>query len=253
MELDELHVDELGARAQRQGMPVRRVLPGIRGDLVGLAHAARGQHDRLGAERDEASRLAPVSESAHDAAAIHQEPGHGALHVDFQALMDAVILQCADHLEAGAVSDVREPRRGMPAEVPLQDPSVLGAVEDRAPVLELADAVGGLLRVELGHAPVVEQLPAEHRVLEVDLPGIVGVHVRERRGHAPFRHHRVRFSEQGLADHADFGTLRGRLDGRAKTRAAGSDHQHVHVVGLEAIGRHRSLTSCQMPIERRRT
>ena len=68
----------------------------------------------------------------------------------------------------------------MSAEIALEDPSVLGAVEHGAPVLELPDAVGRLLRVELRHAPVVEHLAAQHRVLEVDLPGIARVHVRQR-------------------------------------------------------------------------
>jgi hypothetical protein len=55
-----------------------------------------------------------------------------------------VLLERADHLEAGAVADVREARVPMTAEVALEDEPVLGAVEERAPLLELEDAVGRL-------------------------------------------------------------------------------------------------------------
>ena len=76
-------------------------------------------------------RCAPPSSSR-----VHERR----LHVDVDALVDAVILERADHLEAGAVADVREARVAMAAEVALQDAAVLRAVEERAPRLELADA-----------------------------------------------------------------------------------------------------------------
>jgi len=40
---------------------------------------------------------------------------------------DDLLLQGADQLEAGPVTDVRQPRVGVPAEVPLADLAVLGA------------------------------------------------------------------------------------------------------------------------------
>ena len=92
---------------------------------------------------------------------------------------------------------------GVAAERPLEDPPVAGPVEDGAPRLELADAVRRLLGVELGHARVVEELAADHRVAEVGLPGVVGVDMAERRGDATLGHDRVRLAEQRLADEAD--------------------------------------------------
>ena len=115
-------------------------------------------------------------------------------------VVDAVVLERADHLEAGAVADVGEPRVAVAAEVALEDAPVLRAVEERAPVLELADAVGRLLRVELRHAPVVQELAAAHRVAEVDLPVVLRVDVAERRGDAALGHDRVRLAEERLAD-----------------------------------------------------
>ena len=141
----------------------------------------------------------------------------------------AVVLQRADHLEAGAVADVGEARVAVAAEVALEDAAVGGAVEHRAPGLELAHAVGRLLGVQLGHAPVVDVLAAAHGVGEVDLPVVAVVDVGHRRGHAALGHHGVRLAEQRLADEADRDAGAGRLDRRAQPGAAGADDEHVVV------------------------
>ena len=57
------------------------------------------------------------------------------------------LLQSSDDLQAGAVTDVGQPRVGVAAEVPLADPPVLGAVEQRAVGLQLPNPVGRLLGV----------------------------------------------------------------------------------------------------------
>lgn len=81
--------------------------------------------------------------------------------------MDRVVLQGADHLEAGVVADVREARVPVAAEVVLQDATVGGAIEHRAPLLELPDAVRRLLRVRLvrRHQMSLQsvQMPIEQR------------------------------------------------------------------------------------------
>ena len=133
MELDELHVHQLGAGVVGERVAVAGVFPAVAGDLVGAADAAGRQHDRLGVEHLEAAALAVVAERAGDAAAVLEQRDDRALHVDVDALMDAVVLQRADHLEAGAVADVREARIAVAAEVALQDAAVLRAVEDARP------------------------------------------------------------------------------------------------------------------------
>ena len=112
--------------------------------------------------------------------------------------MDAVILQRADHFETGAVADVRQPRIAVSAEVALENPAVVGAIEQRAPCFELAHAIGRLSGVELGHAPVVDVLAAAHRVGEVHFPAVAIVDVGQGRGNAAFRHDGVRLAEQDL-------------------------------------------------------
>ena len=92
--------------------------------------------------------------------------------------------------------DWRQPRVAVPTEVALQNAAVLCAVEQRAPLLQLAHAVGRLLGVQLGHAPVVEELSAAHGVAEVDHPVVVGVDVGHRRRTAALGHDGVRLAEE---------------------------------------------------------
>ena len=135
MELDELHVDQLGAGAIRQRVAVAGAFPAVAGDLVGAADAAGGEHDRLGGEHVEAAALAVVGQHAGGAAAVEEQLDDGVLHVHGHAEVDGVILQRADQLEAGAIADVRQARIAVAAEVALVDAAVGRAIEHRAPAL----------------------------------------------------------------------------------------------------------------------
>ncbi len=211
-----------------------------------------GRHDDgLRAKDLEAPALAVVAKRSGDAAAVHEQRDDRVLHVHVEALVHAVILERADHLEARAIADVREARVAMAAEVALQDAAVLRAIEDRAPGFELADAVGGFLRVKLGHLPVVEVLPAAHRVGEVHAPVVAVVGVGERRRHAALGHDGVRLAQQRLRDDADLGALRGRFDGRAQTRAAGANDEDVVI--NDGMIHQRIRIIREMPIEHNRT
>ena len=172
------------------------------------------------------------------------------MHVD--ALVHAVVLQRADHLEPGAVADVRQPRVAVTAEVALQDAAVLGAVEQRAPRLELADALGRLLRVDLRHPEVVQVLAAAHRVREMDPPVVAIVGGRERGRDPALGHHGVGLAQQRLADERDARAGRGGLDRGPEPGAASSDDQDVARDGAEV--RHQTiLQSCQTPDAQSRT
>ena len=149
-----------------------------------------------------------------------------------------MVLERANHLQSGAIADVREPRILVPAEVALEDAAVLGAIEQRAPRFELAHPVRRFLRVQLGHAPVVDVLSAAHGVGEVDLPAVAVVDVGQRRGDAAFRHHGVRLAEERLADESDRCAGAGRCDRGAEAGAAGADDQDVVLEGL--VVSHRS-------------
>ena len=118
--------------------------------------------------------------------------------MDIDSLVNSVVLQSADHFQSGTIADVRQARIFMAAEIPLQNPAILGAIENRAPSLELAHSRRRFSGVQLRHPPIVDVLPAAHGVGEMDLPVVAVVNVGERGGDAAFRHHRVSFSEQTL-------------------------------------------------------
>ncbi len=123
VELQELHVDQRRARAQGQGVAVAGVLPGVRRHRVALADATGGQHDRRRVEPDEVARRPEVAEAARDGAVALEEVGDRRLVEDADVglvvarglevlLLERhdLLLQGADQLQAGAVTDVRQPR-----------------------------------------------------------------------------------------------------------------------------------------------
>ena len=246
MELDELHVDELGAGSIGQRVAVAGALPAVAGHLVGAADAAGCQDHRLGLEQVEAAALAVVAQRAGDAAVVEDELDDGVLHVHGGAQVDGVVLQRADQLEPGAIADVGQPRIAVAAEVALVDAAVGRAIEHGAPTLELADPVRRFPGVQLRHAPVVQVLAAAHRVGEVHLPVVAIVVVAHRRGHAALGHHRVGLAEQRLADEPDRHAGAAGLDGGAQAGAAGADHQHVvaRYVACTAITATSGRTRC---------
>ena len=212
MELDEFHVHQFGARVIGERMSVAGAFPAVAGDLV-RAPGAAGRHDhRARVEHLESPAFPLVADRARGAAVAREQRDDGELHVDVDAAMDALILQRANQLEAGAIADVREPGIAVTAEIALQDLPVSRPIEHRAPCFELADAVRRFLCVQLRHPPVVDVLSAAHRVGEVDLPAVAVVHVGERRGDAAFGHDGVGLAEQRLADQPDPRPGRGRLD-----------------------------------------
>ena len=239
MKLDELHVDEFRARMVGDRMAVAGALPTVAGDFERAPDAARREHDRLRCENLEPPALAVVSQHARDARAVLEQRDNRVLHVNVDALVNAVVLQRADHLQPGAVADVREPRIFVAAEIALENAPVRRAVEDRAPRFEFAHAVGGLACVQFGHAPVVDVLPAAHRVGEMDAPAIALIDIGERRSDAALGHDRVRLAEQGFANHADGDAGGGGFDGCAQAGAAGADDEDV--VGVDRVVGHGAL------------
>ena len=251
MELEELHVDELRSGVVGQSVAVAGVLPGVAGDLVRLADAPGGHDHRAGPEDGEAPSLPVVAQGARHPVAILQEGGDGDLHVDVQALVDAMVLEGADHLQAGTVPHVGQPRVGVAAEVPLQDLPVGGPVHEGAPRLQLPDPVRRLPGVELRHPPVVEVSAASHGVGEVDPPVVALVDVGQGGSDAALRHHRMRLAQQRLADQPDPGVLGG-LDGGPEARPSRADDQHV-VLHRPVLGHQKILQSVQTPMESIRT
>ena len=227
MELHELHVDQRSARLIRQHLAVGAVLPTVAGDGKGPADATRRQDNRLGAEHFKLTILPVIGKRTDAAIPILQQSEDGVLHVKFDALVDAVILQRADHFQTRAIAHMRQARVAMPSEVSLQNTAVLGAVEHRAPGLQLMHAGRSFLGVQLRHAAVVHVLAATHGVGEVDPPAIAIVHVAHCRGHAAFRHHCVGLAQKRLGDDAGLRAAGRRFDSCTQSRAARAHYQDV--------------------------
>ncbi len=181
MKLNELHVLKFGSSAVREGEAVARIFPTVAGDLEGAPDAAGGQHHRFRLPEIEPALLAIVAASSGNAVPIEQQAEHRTFHVDFHPPMNAVILERAYHLQAGAVANVRQARILVSAEVSLQNPAIRSAIEKRAPCLQFAHAFRRFPGVQFGHAPVVEVLAAAHGVGEMDPPAIAIVNVGQRR------------------------------------------------------------------------
>ena len=124
---------------QGERVPVAAVLPGVGRDLEGPPDAAGGEDDRRRLEQDE---TCPVSRMYPKAPAIRPDASFSSRVIVVSAntrirasgspnsygvrllQRDDALLQRADHLQAGPVAHVREPRVLVPAEVPLGDLAV---------------------------------------------------------------------------------------------------------------------------------
>src|SRR6266513_17105 len=109
-------------------MSVAGVFPTVACDFVGASDAAGGEHDCLGAKDFKSPSLALVTKRANDAIAIFQQRKNRVFHVNADALMDAEILERANHFETGTIPDVRKSRVFVPAKIPLQNPAVFCSI-----------------------------------------------------------------------------------------------------------------------------
>src|SRR3984893_18681102 len=133
MKLHELHVDQICTCVISERVTVASVLPTIAGNFVRPPNSASGQHHRFGAENLEASAFAFVTKCSDYAVAVFQERKNGVLHIDVDALVHAVILQRANHLQARAIAHERQTWIFMPAEMTLQNAPIFCAIKYGAP------------------------------------------------------------------------------------------------------------------------
>src|SRR5215470_8141301 len=141
---------------------------------------------------------------------------------------------------------------GVSAECPLENVAGRGAVKKSSPLLELLDAIARLLRVNLRHSPVVDELSAGDRVAKMNLPIVGGVDAAERRSDAALGHDGVGFAEERFANDTDGSALSQRFDRRAQARAPRADDEHVVLVRF-VFFRHRSRRSRIAPEATERT
>ena len=207
MELDELHVLQRQAGAQRHGAAVagagmRRGAGGI-----GAAIAAGGQDGGLGAE---AVQRAVVEFQRDHAAAgalvVHDQVDGEELDVEFGGVAQRLAVHGVQHGMAGTVGGGAGALRlalavvqRHAAERPLIDLAVLGARERHAPMLQFVDRLGRVAHHVFDGVLVAEPVRPLDGVVHVPAP-VVLVHVAERRRDAALRRHRMRAGRKHLGD-----------------------------------------------------
>src|SRR5947199_10131088 len=123
-------------------MAVAGAIPAVARNLVRFADPAGGENDCFGAKNFEAAALAIITEGGYNALGIFKQCEDANLHMHIDTAVNAVILQRADHFEAGAIPDVRKPGIFVTAKISLQNAAVLCSIEHRAPSFELAHTIG---------------------------------------------------------------------------------------------------------------
>ena len=150
-----------------------------------------------------------------------------------------------------AVAHVAQALECVAPERALQDIAAFGAVKQSSPLLELANAVWRFLRVNLRHAPVVEELSSAHGIAEMRAPVVAFVHIGHRGGNSTFGHNRVCLAKKRFADHADARSVSQGFNRSAQTRTARANNQDVVFVGFKSRV-HSSRMSLIAPDDARR-
>src|SRR5215831_1590459 len=104
-----------------EGVTVSCVFPTVAVNLIGASHATGRQHDCPRLKEYKSPAFAGIAEGTGDTTVILDDTEDRGLHVNFDSLMDTVILEGPDHLEASAIPNVSQSRETMTAEVALQD------------------------------------------------------------------------------------------------------------------------------------
>src|SRR5689334_20664108 len=145
-------------------MAVAGVFPTVACDSKSSSNSTCRKNNRFGLEDPEPASLALVRKGPSDPVAIPQQRYDRAFHVNIDSSMNAVVLQGADHFQAGAVPHMRQAWIPVPAEVALENAPVLSSIKNGSPGLQLAHPRRGFFGVQFRHAPIVNVLPAAHRI-----------------------------------------------------------------------------------------
>ena len=243
VELDELHVLQRQAGAQRHRAAVAGVGVGAGAGMIDAAIAAGGEDGGL---RAEAMQRAVVELQRDHAAAgalvVHDQVDGEELDVEFRGVAQRLAVHGVQHGVAGAVGGGAGALRlalavvqRHAAERPLIDLAVLGARERHAPVLELVDRLRRVAHHVFDRILIAEPVRPLDGVVHVPAP-VVLVHVAERRRDAALRGHRVRAGRKYLGDAGGAQAGLAAADHGAQAGAAGADHDDVVGVVFDRIG-----------------
>src|SRR4030095_5686353 len=118
----------------------------------------------------------------------------------FNTLVNAVVLERANHFQSGAVTYVSQAWIFVSSEIPLKNTPIFSTVEQRSPGLQLFHAVRCFLSMQLYHPPVIQILSTAQGVCKMHFPAVAVVNVRQCCGDTTFSHYRVGFTQQRFTD-----------------------------------------------------
>ena len=228
-ELHELHVDELGPRAQRQRMAVATHVRRGAVAPIETRESARGEHHGAGRNRDGPS----VGDREADRAARYAVLDHEVRDVEVADARDLALplharAQRLRHGRAGGEEvHIDAARPVVPRRVRGADRAVRLARPADVPGVHLPDGARPILAEQRRKPGVAEPASCRQRIGEMMLPVIRHV-LAERGRHGHLRHDgRAAAPDQAAVDeqHADV-LLRGRERGR-HAGAARADDEHV--------------------------
>ena len=234
MELDELHVlqGQAGPQHHRVAVPGAGVRRGAR--EVRAAVATGREHRHVGAEPVQGAVVqVPREHSAAAAVVVHEQVDRDVLDEKLGIVPQALLVEGVQDGVAGPIGRGAGSLRralaevgGHAAERTLVDPSILGAREGHAEVLELDDGGDRLTAHVLDRVLVSEPVGALDRVVHVPAP-VVFTHVAERGADAALSRHRVASGRKELG-HAGGGEPFGRqAERRSQAGSARADDDCV--------------------------
>ena len=223
MELDELHIAELGSRAKGDGVPVGRGNLGIGRLAVQPPGPARGKDRLLRPDERLAVARVPDQRPAARSFVRQQVDGEGRFpNEDVGPRADEVGHGPHHFLPGRIAQSVHDPPMAVP---PFEREGDLAVVRvEMGPVSDqFADAIGRLVDNHVDDRLVAEPLPRRHRVGRVTAEVIQRV---ENAGDAPLGVGAVGLQQAVLRDDDD---VEPRIDGKRRADAGNpaADNQHV--------------------------
>ena len=92
VELNKFHIDQLGPRVICKGVAIAGSFPRIARNFERPSHAARSKHQCFAFENAKAPMFPLISQTTNNAVAVLEQGNDCDLHIDLDALMDAVVL-----------------------------------------------------------------------------------------------------------------------------------------------------------------
>ncbi len=221
MELEELQVGELGARAVGQQHPAAQRPGGVRRTRPQRCRAARTDNHRPRANR------AAVLAGQADAATIrdHQCVGPSMLEDLDQRLLCRERRELTHHAPAGrAAAGVHDPAQRVASLEPEREGAAAIRVEVHPETLEVADASRSLCTEDLRGGAAHEAAPGALGVGAVALRAVVAGQCGGQPALGPVA---GRLGERGGRDQSDARTIRRRAERGVETGGAGADHREL--------------------------